>query len=78
VIFQVPGEWSFAYYFDCTGFGFKGNFAIFVYDGGSVMKDAPVNALGLKGSDIVYEHNLSGPYYLEIISECDWHVVVTG
>jgi hypothetical protein len=77
-IFQTPGEWTITYYFDCTGFGFNGNFQIYVYDGASVLKDLPVNALALKGSDTVYEHNLSGPYYLEINSECDWHVVVAG
>lgn len=77
-IFTTPSEWEIDYYFDCTGFGQTGNFSITVYDGASQMKDLPANALGLKGSDVAYEHNLSGPYYLEVNSECDWHVTVKG
>jgi hypothetical protein len=77
-IFQTSGEWTITYYFDCTGFGQAGNFQIYVYDGSSGLKDLPVNSLSLKGSDTVNEHNLSGPYYLEMNSECDWHVTVSG
>jgi hypothetical protein len=76
--FTTPSEWEIDYYFDCTGFGYQGNFQIYVYDGTSALKDLPVNTLALKGSDFVFEHNLSGPYYLEINSECDWHVIVKG
>jgi hypothetical protein len=49
---------------------------IYVYDGNSSLVDAPANQLAASGSDTVFEHNLSGPYYLEINSECNWHVIV--
>jgi hypothetical protein len=77
-IFTTPSEWTIAYNFDCSNFGQAGNFMIVVYDGSSQLKDAPANALAMTGSDTVYEHNLSGPYYLEMNSECNWHVIVKG
>jgi hypothetical protein len=77
-IFQTTGEWEIDYTFDCTNFGQTGNFQIYVFDGGSSLVDIPANALALKGSDTVYEHNLSGPYYLEMNSECNWRVIVKG
>ena len=77
-IFTTPSEWSLTYSFDCLNFGQQGNFAITVFDGKSNLVDLPVDALALKGSDTIYEHNLSGPYYLEIDSECNWHVTVNG
>jgi hypothetical protein len=77
-IFTTPSEWEIDYSFDCANFGQSGNFSITVYDGASQLKDLPANQLALKGSDVAYEHNLSGPYYLEMNSECDWHVVVKG
>jgi len=75
-IFTTPSEWEIDYTFDCTNFGFQGNFQIYVYDGSSALVDVPANQLGMKGSDTIFEHNLSGPYYLEMNSECKWHVVV--
>jgi hypothetical protein len=77
-IFNTPSEWQIDYSFDCTNFGSQGNFSVIVYDGKSETKDVPINALAAKGQDTVYEHNLSGPYYLDINSECDWHVTVKG
>jgi hypothetical protein len=77
-IFQTTGEWTITYDFDCTSFGSAGNFQVYVYDGNSALKDIPVNSLSMKGTDTVFEHNLSGPYYLEMNSECAWHVIVKG
>jgi hypothetical protein len=77
-IFHTTGEWTITYDFDCTAFGFNGNFQIYVYDGTSALKDVPVNSLAMKGTDTVYEHNLSGPYYLTINTECNWHIIVKG
>jgi uncharacterized cupin superfamily protein len=77
-IFQTTGEWTITYDFDCTAFGFAGNFQIYVFDGNSALTDLPVNSLSMKGTDTIYEHNLSGPYYLEMNSECNWHVIVNG
>jgi hypothetical protein len=77
-IFQTPGEWQLYWSYNCSNFGFKGNFIVSVYDGGSRLVDVPVNDLGMSGSNVAYEHNLSGPYYLEINSECTWQVIVKG
>lgn len=76
--FTTTGEWTILYDFDCTAFGFAGNFQVYVYDGNSSLKDVPVNALSMKGTDTVFEHNLSGPYYVDINTECKWHVIVKG
>ena len=75
-IFSTPSEWQIVYTFDCSNFGQKGKFQIYVYDGSSQLVDLPANDLASKGSDTVFEHNLSGPYYLQMNSECRWHVVV--
>lgn len=77
-IFQTPNEWQIVWNFDCTNFGQSGNFQIFVYDGGGRLVDLAANALAMRGQDTSYEHNLSGPYYLQMNSECDWHVTVKG
>ena len=77
-MFTTPSEWTLTYNFDCTAFGYAGNFIVSVYDGGSSYVDTPVNGLAMKGTDTVYMHNLSGPYYLSINSECNWHVTVNG
>ena len=36
-----------------------------------------VNQLGKSGSDVEHYHN-GGAYYLEMNSECKWHVTVKG
>ncbi len=77
-IFTTPSEWQLIYTFNCANFGFAGNFIVTLYDGGSILIDLPVNASGKKGGDTIFEHNLSGPYYLDINSECKWTVVVKG
>jgi hypothetical protein len=43
--------WEIACFFECTGFGQSGNFQIYVYGGGSALKDVPANAPALKGSE---------------------------
>jgi hypothetical protein len=77
-IFTTSGEWEIDYTFDCSNFGQSGNFAITIYDGKGSLVDIAANQLAAKGSDTVPEHNLSGPYYLDMNSECDWHVIVKG
>lgn len=47
-----------------------------LYDGSSNVVDIAVNELGKKGGETANEHNLSGPYYLEMNSECSWRVTV--
>lgn len=71
-------EWVIHYSYDCSGFGGSGNFSIDVSstDGGSADGDTPVNELGASGNSTSVERG-AGTYYLQIGSECDWHITVT-
>jgi len=77
--FTTPSNsWQLHYTYDCSGFGYKGNFQVMVYTSdGSLSNNAFVNELGHSGSDTEYYHT-GGTYYLEINSECTWTVKVEG
>jgi len=77
--FTAAGAWNLIWSYDCSNFGSKGNFQVFIYDGnGNMSFDNPgVNQLGASGSDTDYYH-VGGTYYLEVNSECSWHVTVKG
>ena len=68
--------WTLDYSYDCSAFGFRGNFIVSIYEGQDLV-DLPVNALGKRGRDSseVYD---AGDLHLEINSECDWSVTATG
>lgn len=68
--FKAPDEWAIGWSYDCSNFGTNGNFAINV-DGD--VSDLAANVLGPRGHDVTYEHS-GGDVYLQINSECDWHV----
>jgi hypothetical protein len=68
--FVAPDEWALAWTYDCSNFGSSGNFVISV-EGDST--DVAANQLGQSGHDVSYEHS-GGNVYLEINSECAWHV----
>jgi hypothetical protein len=68
--FQVPDEWAIGWSYDCSNFGGSGNFIVSV-DGD--VSDTAANQLGASGHDVSYEHS-GGNVYLQINSECDWHV----
>jgi hypothetical protein len=74
--FTAQGDWAINWSYDCIGssFGQAGNFIINVQGDSSV---PGVNQLGPSGSGIepVYQ---GGTFYLEMNSECDWHVTVRG
>jgi len=71
--FQAPDEWAIVWSYDCSGtYGGNGNFAIMVE--GDHM-DVAANQLGVSGHDVSYEHS-GGSVYLEMNSECAWHVRV--
>jgi hypothetical protein len=74
--FGAPGQWTLSYSYDCSNFGYEGNFSISLYDGSELM-DIPVNELGKSGkaNTEVYQ---SGQLHLEINSECDWSVRAVG
>ena len=75
--FTAGGDWEIDWSYDCTNFGSNGNFIITVYQGDGTLVGVAANQLGAKGSDVSNQHQ-SGTYYLEMNSECDWHVIVKG
>jgi hypothetical protein len=72
--FTAGGEWTIAYTYDCTSFGQKGNFQIFVEGDAS---DVAANELAAKGQGTQNEFT-PGTFDLSMNSECDWHVTVKG
>jgi hypothetical protein len=73
--FTVTDTWQLAYAFDCTSFGFKGNFQVFE-DGGVDFTGVDVNDLAMSKSANTWAYNDGGTHYLKINSECDWTVEV--
>lgn len=73
-MFDVGDEWTITYTYDCRNWGQSGNFQVYEdYPEGDVL----VNELGIKGTDSKTVYG-SGTHYLEISSECDWTITVTG
>jgi hypothetical protein len=72
--FTAAGDWIIQWSYDCSDFGYKGNFIVTV-EGDTF--DVAVNELGKKGKGTQNEYD-TGRMFLEINSECDWHVVVKG
>ena len=71
------------YSFNCAAFGSQGNFQIMFYGAsalGPTMPDILANALAAKGSDTTTEYlnGATGPFHVEINSECGWSVKVIG
>ncbi len=77
--FTAPSSWTLDYSYDCSSYGYKGNFQIMTYtaDGNMDFSNTPVNQLGKSGSDTEYYHS-GGQLYLEINSECSWTVTAKG
>jgi hypothetical protein len=68
-----------AYTFDCAAFGGKGNFIAHLV-GSDGIPAAIANELAASGKDstTVYLLGTSGPYHVEVNSECSWSLTVTG
>jgi hypothetical protein len=75
--FTASGDWTISYTYDCASFGTSGNFIISVFNESGGYEDVAVNELAAKGSGTNPEYR-SGTFYLEMNSECDWAVRVTG
>jgi len=75
--FTTGADWTIHYSFNCAGFGSKGNFQIYVYDGTS-LGAVGVNDLAAKGSGTAPIYGDSGSHYLTVNSECSWTVSVTS
>jgi hypothetical protein len=72
-------DWDLAWTYDCSNFGERGNFIVGIKPGDGAMfsSNNGVNQLGPKGSDVEHYHS-GGTYYLEVNSECRWHIVAKG
>jgi hypothetical protein len=76
--FTVPSgkEWAIGYDYDCSNFGFRGNFDWTVKQGTNVdLSDLGPNALGMTGNNVEYYYD-SGTFNLQVQSECNWAIKV--
>lgn len=78
------GPVSVSYNYDCSQFGSQGNFAADMISGDPSSLDSDdqiiANKLGNGGSDTttLYPTNPGGDYHIEVNSECQWSIKVTG
>lgn len=78
--FTAAGNWDLNWTYDCSSFsGGSGNFitSVFNKDGSPSIDNSDVNQLGAKGADVQHYYK-GGTFYLNINSECSWHVTVKG
>lgn len=77
--FTVGNNWEIKWNYDCSNFGYQGNFMVSVYnsDGTMSYKNAMINKLGNSDSDTDYYHS-AGTYYLNVNSMCDWEIQVVN
>jgi hypothetical protein len=76
--FTIGNAWDLIWSYDCSDFGTKGNFQVYVFKAdGSLSRNAGVNELDNSGNGVEHFHQ-GGTLYLEMNSECTWHVVVQG
>jgi hypothetical protein len=72
--FTVTPTWRLDYKFDCSTFGYKGNFI--VMEDGGLTGAMDVNTLAMSKAGTSYAYNDAGQHYLKIDSECSWSVKV--
>ncbi len=77
--FTAAGDWDLNWSYDCSNFGYKGNFQVFVYNGDGSMSfsNIGVNQLGISGADVEHYHS-GGTFYLTVNSECSWKIEAKG
>lgn len=76
--FTAAGDWDLQYDYSCQGMGGTGNMIVGVMNAdGSPSQNNGVNELGAGRSDVTHFH-VPGTFYLEVNSECSWHVKVIG
>jgi hypothetical protein len=74
--FTTSGSWEIDWSYDCTNLGQRGLFQISVFESASNARvDIAAITLGAKGSDVAGEDQ-GGTYYLQVSTECNWHVIV--
>lgn len=72
--FTVTPSWRLDYSFDCSSFGYAGNFII-MEDGG-LAGAMDVNALAMSKAGSSYAYNDAGQHYIKVDSECSWTLKV--
>lgn len=72
--FTVTASWRLDYNFDCSSFGYAGNFII-MEDGG-LAGAMDVNTLAMTKSGTSYAYNDAGQHYIKVDSECSWSIKV--
>lgn len=70
--FTVTGSWALSYSFDCSSFGYAGNFQVYE-DGGLNLL---TNDLAMSKTAVTNQYDDAGTHYLEVNSECSWSVKV--
>jgi hypothetical protein len=76
--FTTQGDdWDLQYAYDCSSFGMQGNFMVAIKGGDGSMTGMMVNKLGRSEADTDHYHT-GGTFFLEVNSECSWHIKVMG
>jgi hypothetical protein len=74
--FTTSGGWEIDWSYDCANLGQSSTFQISLHESSSNARvDTAAIALGASGSDVTFEDQ-GGTYYLQVSSECNWHVIV--
>jgi len=74
--FTTSGGWEIDWSYDCSNLGHSATFQVTVYESASKSQvDIAAIALGTKGAGVAFEDQ-GGTYYLQVISECNWHIMV--
>lgn len=73
----TAGSFQVGYHYDCATFGYPGNFAVDLEQGGNEV-DLLVNTLGMSAQDAALAYDGPGTFHLAIDSECSWSVAVVG
>jgi hypothetical protein len=72
--FTVSSTWKLDYSFDCSNFGYAGNFI--VMEDGGLSGAMNVNELAMSKTGSSYAYNDAGTHYIEVNSECSWTLKV--
>ena|SRR5579864_5377211 len=74
--FTTSGGWEIDWSYDCSNLGHSATFQVTVYESASNSQvDIAAIALGTQGPGVAFEDQ-GGTYYLQVSSECSWHVIV--
>ena len=78
-IFTPQGKnWDLQWSFDCTSLGDSGNFSAKVMrQGGGALENATVEKISDHDSGTEH-YTQAGSFFLQVVSECQWTVKVTG